>query len=326
MRLQEQEISAPVRDFVTPVETVVRVDQTIADALQLLRTRRIEQKVVYFYAVDADNRLQGVVSTRALLLSGPASKVGDVMSTVVVSLPETTTLGDAMELFAMHQLLALPVVDGENRLIGTVDVGVYVEEVFEMAEWNRRADLFQLIGLSLARTKSPWAAFRMRMPWLLCNIAGGIACAIIAAVFSNVLHNVLLLAMFIPLVLTLSESISMQSAMLSLQHLHTETTAWKRVLRRAAVEWQTAVGLGAASGILVALAAIFWPNGLHAAGVIGLSILASMVTAATVGTVVPVLLHKLRLDPKVAAGPVALSIADVTTTTLYLGLSTWWLL
>ena len=80
MRLQEQEISAPVRDFVTPVETVVRVDQTIADALQLLRTRRIEQKVVYFYAVDADNRLQGVVSTRALLLSGPASKIGDGQS------------------------------------------------------------------------------------------------------------------------------------------------------------------------------------------------------------------------------------------------------
>jgi magnesium transporter len=320
-------LSEPVSKHLSHAETTVRADQTIAEALAELRRRPIEQHITYFYVVDGDNRLLGVVSTRRLLLEDPQTRIRDVMEKAVVSLPAGMTLEDALEFFAMHRLLAFPVVDRENKLLGMIDVQLYAEEVFDLAQAHRMADLYQFVGISVeqARQPSPVAGFRMRMPWLMCNMAGGVACAIIAAIFRETLVAVIILAMFIPLVLTLSESISMQAMTLSLQFLHRPGVVWKAVGGRLHMEWRTAALLGGASGLVVAVATLFWGAGPMAAAVIGASILASMIASAIAGLSVPVGLHLFRLDPRIASGPVVLMLADVVTTAVYLGLATWML-
>ena len=325
---KKHDLNRPVRDFALPVETVVRANQTIQQALDSLRSRKIEHKVIYFYVVDDQRRLVGVIPTRTLLLSDPSRNVRDVMETAVALASESTTLEEAMELFAIYRLLALPVVDGQGRLTGHIDIDLYTDEAVDVSESERAAELFQLMGLSLQEVRRPtaWSGYVMRMPWLLCNIVGGVACAAIASMYGRLLSNMLIVAMFIPLVLTLSESISMQSMTLSLHQLRLSTAAWRGLWRRSSAEWKTMLMIGASCGALAALAVSFLTPDFHAVGAIGVSIALSMATAATLGAGVPILLHILRLDPKVAAGPVVLMIGDIITTALYLALAAWWLL
>lgn len=320
------DLSRPARDFVSPVDTTLQADLSVGEALALLRRRKPEHGVIYFYVVDSDNRLLGVVPTRSLLLSSPATPVRDLMNTAVVKVHDDFTLEEVLEAFALHRLLALPVVDHDDHLLGFIDVRLYAEEAVDLAQAHRADHLFQIIGLSVERARqgSAVAGFKVRMPWLMCNLASGITCAIIGAVFSDVLEAVVLLAMFFPLVLTLSESVSMQAMTIGLQFMQGPRVAWKLVRKRLNVEWKTAAMLGLAGGLLVAVASVFFPNAgpMHPAPVLAVSILVSMTISAIVGLGMPALLHASRLDPRVAAGPVVLMIADVLTTAAYLGLAT----
>lgn len=322
------ELSKPVSKFIQPAWTSLRGRFTVHEAIEDLRGRKVDARAMYFYVVDDEDRLLGVISPRKLILSDGQAVLSDLMDRQVISMTEDTTLEEAMELFALYRLLAIPVTDGQGRLTGQVDVTLYAEEAMDLGEARRVADLFQLIGLSLQQVRQgrAWPAYRMRMPWLLCNIAGGVACAGIAAAFQAVLAQVIMIAMFIPLVLTLSESISMQSMTIGLHYLRAGTPNWKRLWGRATHEWRTALLLGATSAILVAVAATFWGQGGRPVLAIASAIMASMVISASLGTAIPALLHLLRLDPRVAAGPVVLMIADVTTMIVYLGLATLWLI
>ena len=328
MNVPEAELHQPVSRYLTVVQTTLRHDLTVAEALASLRSRNIEHSIVYFYVLDHEDRLLGVVPTRKLLLAEPATRVDSLMASPAISIPADANLELALELFAMHRLLALPVVDDQGRLQGAIDVQLYAEEAADLAEHNRRADVFQLIGMRLdtVRQRSPIGAYRLRMPWLMCNMVGGTLCAVIAAIFEDVLAAVVVLAMFIPLVLTLAESIAMQSMTLVLQFLHGPGVHWRRVGRRARVDLLTAVLMAITSGVIIALVSLLWGGGAGAAAVLGVSISLSMCAAATFGLLIPVLLHALKLDPKLAGGPVVLTLADVVTTIVYLGLGTWWLL
>jgi len=324
--LQAKDLDRPVREFVSPVETHLQIDWTVQQALDNLRQRRIASPITYFYVVDAAGALKGVLPARKLLFNDPQARLAELMQGSTVSLSQDMTLGEAMEEFAIHRLLALPVVDEQQRLLGIIDVQLYAEEAMDLAEADRLADLFQLIGLTAHQLRhgGVWASFRARMPWLLGNVVSGLICAAVAALFQEVLGRVLLLAMFIPLVLTLSEAVSMQSMTLTLQYLHGVTTPMRRLRMRLLSEWKTALLLSVVSSVLVALAAAFWPHAdtVRAAGVILLSIFIAMIVSATLGTVVPFSLHLRKHDPRVAAGPTVLMLGDVIATTVYLGLAT----
>jgi magnesium transporter len=324
------DLSAPVSKFVTPVETALPANLTVGDALARLQGKNINHKIVYFYAVDEEGRLLGIVSTRKLLVSRPQTRVAEITESPAISVRADDTLEIAMELFAMHRLLALPVVNDKGQLLGAIDVQFYTEETMDLAQeatdlaqQQRANDLFQLIGMSLEhyRKGSAWSGFAFRMPWLLCNIASGLACAALVATFHLVLAKVLLVAMFIPLVLTLGEAVSMQSMTLTLQYLHRGAGFRERVRLRGGSELGTSLLLGLACGLAVALTASFLAQrGQESASlVVGASVVLSMLVSGLMGVGIPALLHVLRLDPKLAAGPVTLMLADVFTTGIYLG-------
>jgi magnesium transporter len=322
--LLAKDLDRPVRDFISPVESHLQIGWTVAQALDELRQRNITSQLTYFYVVDEAGRLLGVLPTRKLLLSQPQTPLAELLAGKTVMLPQDMTLGEAMEEFAIHRLLALPVVDHEGKLLGLVDVQLYAEEAVDLAESNRLSDLYQLIGLSAQQLRRGrvMTSFRARMPWLIGNIISGLACAAIAAVFHLVLGKVLLLAMFIPLVLTLSEAVAMQSMTLTLQYLHGAVAPMRRLRMRLLLEWQTVLLLGTCAAGVGALAAMFWPGGGQACLVILLSIFVSMIVSATLGTIIPFSLHLRKLDPHVAAGPMVLMLSDVIATAFYLGLAT----
>jgi magnesium transporter len=191
---------------------------------------------------------------------------------------------------------------------------------------NERAhmeEVFERIGFHVAAVQgaSPWKAFRLRMPWLAATLAGGIGCALLAGRFEATLTGRIILAFFLTLVLGLSESVSAQSVTVTVESLRERrpNRVWfLRALRKEAV---SALMLGGACGLVVGVTAWVWRGQVAAAWVIGGSIAVSMVVACLIGLSVPTALHRFKLDPKIAAGPVSLALADLCTLLIYLNVA-----
>ena len=303
----------------------LNVSQTIGEALSEIRSNPPASRVIYFYVVDDAGRLRGVVPTRRLLFNPLDARVDEIMVREVITLPQSATVADACEFFILHHLLAFPVVDAECRILGVVDVELYTNELVDLDSAARNQDLFQLIGVHLteARQLSPLAAFRGRFPWLLANVAGGILAALLSGVFQAELEKAVALALFIPVVLALSESVSIQSLSLALQLLHGRQPTVKAILSIAWPEMTTGLFLGAASAAVVGLVAAVWIRQLPLVLALGGGILGGVTCAAVIGMAIPNLLRLFRREPRVAAGPVALACTDVITLLIYFGLWCW---
>jgi magnesium transporter len=317
-----------LKDHVEPASVVVYEGETVSDVLLDLRSRTIEGKVIYLYVLDKEERLQGIVSTRRLLLAELDDLIEDIMDRAVFCLKESDTFEKAMRSLSSYRLLALPVVDKEHRLKGVVDIQMCLDENVNLLKEQINLDVFQLLGMTLEEEdlKSPVKSYSKRMPWILCNMIGGIGCAIISYLFRVVLGKVLILAMFIPLVLSLSEAISVQSMAQSLQILRKQHVSKKRIALQVLSEIRVALLMAVTSGILVGVISSFWSQESCISFTIGTGIMFSVVISALIGASIPLLLHLQNLDPKVASGPVVLTLADVITTSIYLSLATWWLL
>jgi len=300
-------------------------EQTVEEALRAIRESNPKDRIIYFYVVDKDGRLNGVVPTRRLLLSPPSTRVADIMVREVTVLPQTATVLEACEFFILHRLLAFPVVDRQRRMIGVVDVELYTSELTDLDRSARSDDLFQLVGVHYAEAQlsSPLWAFKNRFPWLLANVAGGVMAALLCGVFRTELEHVVALALFIPVVLTISEGVSIQSVSLALQALHGQPPTTRTILRKARSEAVTGVFLGIACAALVAAVARLWLGQFTFAFVLFGGIMGSVACAAVIGVVVPNLLRLSRQDPRVAAGPLALATADMATLLVYFSLARW---
>lgn len=323
-------LSDPVTQHMRRDVTRLHIDQTVGEALDYVRANPHPGRVIYFYVVDDDGKLKGVVPTRRLLLSEPAAKIADIMIRQVISIHHSATVLDACEFFTMHRLLAFPVVDDDRRVIGLVDVDLYTEELGDLNQndesFRREGndDLFQLIGVHLteAEQRRPTLAFRRRFPWLLANVAGGMLAALLADAYEDV-ATLALVTPFIPVVLTLSESVAIQSVSLALQTLHGERPSVRTVSRRIGRELVVGLLLGLACGLVVGLISLAWMGKTKVGLSLFLGIGGGMIGAAGVGLAMPLLLKLLKRDPQVASGPIALAVADMLTLLLYFNLGRW---
>lgn len=313
----------PIAPHVRRDTMALSAQQSAAEALASLRGKIIGEKIVYFYVVDADGVLVGVVPTRRLLMADATARIDAIMVHHVVAVPESATVGDACEMFLKHRFLAMPVVDGDRKLLGTVDLTLFTEEMSDVAEQRNADDVFQLIGVTLesARERSPWVSFRYRFPWLMCNIAGGLCCAVIMSRYEAFLDHAIVLALFVPVVLALAESVSVQSTTITLQGLHKGSAGWRAVSRALRREFAIAGLLGLACGTVVGATAFIWKRQPQVAYALGSAIALSMLTACLLGVILPMAVRAVRGDPRIASGPLVLAIADLATLTLYLSLA-----
>jgi magnesium transporter len=261
--------------------------------------------------------------TRTLILSPPEARIEKVMKRGVVTVQSDRPLWEAMSMFAVHRYLALPVVDRDGKFEGVIDVKLYSDEAEDMAAAEHEADVFQIIGVWIEQYRGGGAfkAFRIRMPWLVCNLVGGLISAAIATAFGAVLEQAIVIAAFIPLVLTLCESVAIQSLTLAIQFMHASKVNFRQIRRLAWRETTVSVLLGLTCATLVGIAALMWAGFVGAVLVISVSILIAMCVAAVLGLLVPLVLHMAKLDPRVAAGPLVLMLVDITAMLVYLGLA-----
>ncbi|MDZ4686752.1 MAG: CBS domain-containing protein [Planctomycetaceae bacterium] len=319
-RLHEPVLQHARQDFVR-----VLSHHTVGEALRYVQQHPVEGRIVYFYVVDDDNRLKGVVPTRRLLLNPPEKPIAEIMVSDVIAVPHTATLRDACETLMSRRLLALPIVDDDRKLRGIIDVDLYRDEVTDLIRSEEQDDLFQLIGVHLASVQqaSIPVVFGKRFPWLLCNVGGGLGCAVIAGLFQPVLDQVIALALFIPVVLALAESVSIQTLTLTLQSQHGPSKSPRSMLGNLVRELPVGGLLGLACGGVVAVTCLLWQRLPAVAFCLLASISLSITTATLFGLLVPSLLRAARRDPKVASGPITLAMTDLATMCIYLGLATW---
>jgi magnesium transporter len=318
-----EHLNQPVLPYARKDFPELREDFTVQQALDAIRRKGLGEKVIYFYVVDDKETLLGVVPTRTLLTAALDARLGTLMMRRVVALPHTASILEACELFVVHRFLAIPVVDEQRRIIGIVDVGLFTDEVLDINERERTDDVFETLGFRISQVRSakPSRAFRLRYPWLLATIGSGTACAVLASAFAATIARSLVLAFFVTLVLALGESVSIQSMALAVQGLRSTAPSWRALMRAIWHEAATALLLGPACGAVVALVICLWRGVGPAAWVIGVSIALSLCGACLFGLLVPTFLHALKLDPKIAAGPVTLALTDIFTLLCYFGLA-----
>lgn len=305
--------------------TRLETGQSVGEALAALRRAAPSDKILYLYVVNPEGRLAGVVPVRRLLTSPPEEKIGAIMIDSVIALPCSASVLEACDLFLRHRLLALPVVDEAGQPVGVVDISLFTDEVGAAARQHEVNSAFQLIGVhvALGRKVPAWVSFKDRFPWLLCNMASGIACAFIAGRYELLIAEVTILALFLTVVLALGESVSMQSMTMTLQGLAQQRPSPRQVLAALKQELATAAMLGAGCGLVVGLIAWAWKGKVLAASVIGGSIALAILTACLLGVLIPTAIRALRADPKIAAGPIVLAAADIATLLFYFNLSQW---
>jgi magnesium transporter len=296
---------------------------TVEQALASIRKRGVGEKIVYFYVVDDGEQLVGVVPTRRLLMAPLEKPLADLMIRNVIAIPSTVTVMEACDFFVIHKFFAFPLIDEKRHVVGLVDVGLFTEEFFDIAEREQMTEVFETLGFTVAQVRdaSPVRAFRIRFPWLLTTIVSGTFCAILAGEYKLTLEKSLVIAFFLTLILGLGESVSIQSMTVTIQALRTSQPTLRWYLNSLWREVFTALLLGTACGLVVALVVLVWQQAQLAALVIGVSVTFCLFTACVTGLSVPTALHALKLDPKIAAGPLTLAIADIFTLLFYFSLA-----
>jgi len=314
----------PVREFIRANFATVDDGWTVERALEEIRTHGLGEGIIYFYVTDAAGKLVGILPTRRLLTEPLERPVREVMLPRVVAVPATATLLDACEFFVLYKFYALPVVDAERRILGVIDVGIFTEEVLNMDENDGKNDIFQSLGFHVEELRNATAgkAFRFRFPWLLATITVGSLCALLTGAFAETLQQRIALAFFLTLVLGLGESVGAQSMAVTLQVLHSVQPTFRWLLVALRKELLAAALLGAACGSLVFFLVWIWQRDPLTAASIGTSIFGVMVTASVLGLLVPTLLRRLKLDPKIASGPLTLAAVDLCTLSWYFGVAT----
>jgi magnesium transporter len=319
------DFSSPVIEHARKDFPLLDADMTVGQALDRIRHEGVGERVIYFFAVDPDKRLVGVLPTRRLLTAALETPLKEIMVKRVVAIPATATVLDACEFFVLYKFFAFPVIDEKRRVVGLIDVSLFAEEMLGEREEQMkpstpvRDDVFEVLGFHLEQIRgaSPWRAFRFRFPWLLVTVTAGTICAILAGAFEATLAHSLVIAFFLTMVLGLNESVSAQSMSVTIQMLRSAPVTWSWFATALRRELVTAVLIGLGCGVIVAAIVLLWRHDLRAGLAIGGSIALSLITACLFGLGVPSALHRFNLDPKIAAGPITLALADIFALLLY---------
>ena len=299
-------------------------ESTLAgDSIKTLQDHENAPMAFYLYVTDEESRLVGVISLRDLVTTPPNTELRNIMVRNVQAVLPETDQEEVAKVVARYNYLAVPVVDIEGRLLGIVPV----EEVVDVIREEATEDFLQMAGVGRDREillKSAWDNAKSRLPWLFASLLGGVLAALIIDKFEGTLQSVLALAAFIPVVIGMGGNIGTQSSTIVVRGIATGRIFSGNTLKVLFKEIEVGMLLGLIYGTLLGVVAhlrymdLTWTLGL----VVGLSVGASMIIAATVGTVVPLLLKRLDIDPAIATGPFVTTSVDILGVLFYLTIAT----
>jgi magnesium transporter len=304
----------------------VRPEMTVDEAIAYLRRQASSVETIYYtYALDADQRLLGVVSFRDLFSADRNRKVQDVMRTRFVSVPENMDQEGVAKVIAEHHLLAVPVVDAEGHMRGIVTV----DDVVDVVEEEASEDIQKLGGMEAL--DAPYMQisfiqmFRKRAGWLAVLFLGEMLTATAMGYFEQEIAKAVVLALFIPLIISSGGNSGSQATTLVIRAMalgEVRLRDWWRVVRR---EFASGLALGAVLGTIGLSRILIWqaiskPYGAHyllVALTVAFSLVGVVLFGTIAGSMLPFLLRRVGLDPASASAPFVATLVDVTGLIIY---------
>jgi len=299
-------------------------DIPVEEAIARLREIAQEAETIYYvYVVDEGNHLIGVLSLRELIASVDGTLLKNIMRCNVISVNASLDQEEVARVVSKYDLLAVPVVDDEERLLGIITV----DDVIDVMEQEATEDIYRLAGASevegmeLTRASVGKVA-RLRLPWLLISMIGGIVSGTVIGAFENIIEAIVVLAVFIPVIMGMGGNVGTQSSTIFVRGLATgeieESEVWSYFFR----EIKVGLAMGMICGLIISVAAFMWQGNAYLGLVVGLSMFITISFAALIGTLVPLFLNTLNIDPAITAGPFVTTIKDFTGLVIYFFVAT----
>ena len=288
------------------------------DAIALVQKRSEEKEMVfYLYITHGDGKLAGVVSLRELLMHPPHRQLRNIMNPNVISVTTDTDQGEVAHVVSQYNILAVPVVDSSYSLVGIVTV----DDIIDVIREEATEEFLQMAGAGKDREillKSTKENAMLRAPWLFASWIGGIMAMFIIGAFEEELSKVLALASFIPIVMGMGGNIATQSSTIIVRGIATGRVNLNDFVRIVFKEMRVGMILGVIYGLFLGVVAyIGYTEPARLGMVVGFSIFFCMAMAATVGTLIPLVLKRFDIDAAIATGPFVTTSIDILGVLMY---------
>jgi len=304
-----------VPDFIS-----LREDLTAKNAIESMQKEYLDVEMAfYIYVVDENSKLLGVISLRQLVVVKAETPLREFMTTDIFSVRTNTDQEEVAKIVARYDILAVPVVDDNNTLVGIVTV----DDVIDIIRLEATEDMLKMAGAGedFVETQSVLKSTRIRLPWLFASAIGGVLAVFIISHFESSLQKFAYLAAFIPVIMGMGGNIGTQSSTIVVRGLATGRIHAKDLWQVVSKELATGFILGAVYGLFIAVVAqVLFHDSVTSFGFaisVGLAVVCSMSIAALVGSLVPMVFARSNIDPAVATGPFVTTSIDIVSVYLY---------
>jgi len=299
----------------------LRTDLTVGQAIQKIRRLDADKETIYYcYLTDADRSLQGVVSLRQLIFAEQDTPIETLAQNRLISVNTNANQEDVARLMKRYDLLALPVVDRENRLVGIVTI----DDVVDIIEESATEDIQKLSGIQAGdelALGAPLDSVKKRLPWLVGNIALYVGVASVIAPFQSVIALVPVLAVLMPIISNTSGNVAIQTLAVTVRGLGIGEVTPLDVFKILRKEILAALCNAGVIGLVMGLLSLIWAQSSHpwVALVAAVVMSLNVILAASLGTMLPMGLKRLNLDPALISGPLLTTLLDAGAFFTFLG-------
>ena len=294
---------------------------TVGEATRALQERADQfEMVFYLYVIDDRRHLVGVVSLRQLLLNPSSTPLRRIMAEDVIRVRTDADQEDVAQMIARYNLLAVPVVDEENRLVGLITV----DDAIDVLREEATEDIYALAGVAVEERigGSPIRSIRLRLPWIYVNLLTATLSVTVIHLFEGTIAEVVALATLMPIASGMGGNAATQALTVVVRGLAMGEMSGTSNARVLAKEVIVGLGLGIGAGLAGALIAAWWFGNPVLGMLLGMALLVNMIVAAVAGTAVPLALKGLKLDPAAGASVFVTACTDMTGFAAFLGLAT----
>jgi magnesium transporter len=294
-------------------------DMTAGESITALQSSRDVEVVFYLYVIDARRHLVGVVSLRRLLLVSPETPLKRIMTTDLISVRADMDQEEVARQVASYNLLAIPVVDEENKLVGVITV----DDVIDVIKDEATEDVYRLAGVTgddRVFTKAS-ESLRKRLPWLMVNLCTAFLAASVVGMFKGTIDKVIALAIYMPVVAGMGGNAATQTLTVIVRGIALGELTWSNTRQALFKEAAVGIGNGIACGAIGALVAWLFSHDAMLGGILAMAMIINMFVAATAGTLIPLMLRALKVDPALASSVFITTLTDVFGFFSFLGLA-----
>ncbi len=295
----------------------VKLDWDIKTCIDEIRNQSEDiDELYYVYVVNSENIFVGVLSLKKLILSKPEKKILDIYNSEAISVRTNTPSEEIVNLMDKYDLVSLPVIDPIGRLVGQITIDDVVDVLRQQAEKDYQ--MASGISTDVEITDNVWRLTKARLPWLLFGVVGGILASQVIGVFEDDLTRLAATAFFLPLIAATGGNVGIQSSAIVVQSIASDSLGiqgfWRKIFKEFGVAAINALVL---SAIILSYNFIF-SDSLVITISVSISLFVVVVFASIFGSIIPLVLHRMKIDPALATGPFITIINDLVGMGIYL--------